>query len=184
MTPMTAPPAVQSRASLPSLAGSYHIVSKGETVWRIARSYGMSPEALLSANRLSHATPLAVGQRLFIPLPQESRQFLWPVRGRVKNAGAPYGIEIAAPPGTLVRVSRSGRVAVAARDLSGWGKTVIVDHWDGYLSVYAGLEQLLVAPGSTLRQGVPLGSIGVQPLYFEVRYGSKPRQTLSLLPVE
>ena len=73
---------------------------------------------------------------------------------------------------------------MAARDLWGGGKTVIVDHWDGYLSVYAGLEQLLVAPGSTLRQGVPLGSIGVQPLYFEVRYGSKPRQTLSLLPVE
>ena len=171
-----------SVSAAPSLAGSYHTVRGGETLWRISRSYGLDARQLAAANRLSSSSHLRVGQRLFIPLPAESRQFLWPVRGRVARTSS--GLQIIASRGSLVRASRSGRVAVATHHLSGWGKTVILDHFDGYLTVYAGLEQMLVAPGANIRQGLPIGSLGTRALHFEIRYGSAPRNAVALLPRE
>ena len=168
--------------SLPQLQGSYHVVKRGETLWRIATSYGLEVPALAAANRLSSTRELNVGQKLFIPLPAETSRFLWPARGSVKSSGASHGIEIVAVPGSLVRASRSGRVAVATRHLSGWGKTVILDHFDGYLTVYSGMDQMLVSPGSMLRQGMPIGNVGSRALHFEIRFGDTPRNVLALLP--
>ena len=167
---------------IPSLSGSYHVVRRGETLWRIARSYGLSIERLAAVNHLPSTRQVTVGQRLFIPLPQESGQFLWPVRG--PTATLSYGVAIKAPSGSLVRASRSGRVAVATQRLSGLGKTVILDHLDGYYTVYGGLEQLFVSPGASVRQGIPVGSLGSRSLHFEVRYGVESKPTLALLPKE
>jgi len=83
-----------------------------------------------------------------------------------------------------VRASRSGRVAVATRRLAGLGPTVILDHLDGYYTIYGGLEQLFVSPGSFVKQGIPVGSLGSSSLHFEVRYGPEPKSTLALLPKE
>ena len=165
----------------PALPGSYHIVRRGETLWRIARSYGLDVDVLAAANRLTNTNRIGTGQKLFIPLPTESRKFLWPVRGPIDSPG-PNGVEISAPAGSLIRAARSGEVAVATRHLSGWGKTVILDHADGYLSIYAGLEEFLVRPGDSVRQGLPLGRLGAHALHFEIRYGSKSKNTLALLP--
>ena len=165
----------------PALQGSYHIVRRGETLWRIARSYGVNMDALAAANRVTNTNQIGTGQKLFIPLPTESRKFLWPVWGPTNTPG-PNGVEISAPAGSLIRAARSGRVAVATRELSGWGKTVILDHGDGYLSVYAGLEEFLVKPGGSIRQGLPLGRLGAHALHFEIRYGNKSKNTLALLP--
>lgn len=169
------------QAALPSLSGSYHVVQPGETLWRIARSYGLEVATLASANRIRNGQSVAAGQRLFLPLPAESARFLWPIRGRVGQSHA-GGVDITAQAGSLVRASRSGRVAVATHRLSGWGKAVIVDHPDGFVTVYAGLQQVLVSPGALIRQGMPLGTAGWQALHFEIREGSKPRNSLSLLP--
>ena len=176
--------AAPPQQAIPSLSGSYHRVQRGETLWRIARSYGLDVKTLAGANRLPSASHLRVGQQLFIPLPAESSQFLWPVRGSLRTASGVHGIDISAPAGSLVRASRSGRVAVAAQRLDGWGKTVIVEHRDGYLSVYSGLDQILVAPGIDIRQGIPIGTLGARALHFEIRYGTVPRNTLALLPNE
>ena len=167
---------------IPSLSGSYHVVRRGETLWRIARSYGLGVERLAAVNHLPSTRQVTVGQRLFIPLPQESGQFLWPVRGSTTTSS--HGVAIKAPSGSLVRASRSGRVAVATQRLSGLGKTVILDHLDGYYTIYGGLEQLFVSPGASVRQGIPVGSLGSSSLHFEVRYGVEPKPTLALLPNE
>ena len=174
------PPAAQRTRS--PLQSSYHVVKRGETLWRIATSYGLEVETLAAANRQPMNRELRVGQRLFIPLPPETNRFLWPARGSVKSSGPSHGIEIAAAPGSVVRASRGGRVAVATQRLSGWGKTVIVDHLDGYLTIYAGMDQMLVGPGSMLRQGMPIGNVGTRALHFEIRFGDTPRNTLVLLP--
>ena len=151
-------------------------------MWRIARSYGLEVNQLAGVNRLPPGSPLKVGQQLFIPLPVESSRFLWPVRGLIRSSGAFHGVDIAAPTGDLVRASRSGRVAAVTRQLSGWGKTIILDHLDGYLTVYAGLDQLLVNAGATLRQGMPVGTAGSSAVHFGIRYGPTLKNTLELLP--
>ena len=172
------------RPALPTLQGSYHQVQSGETLWRIAHTYGLNPHTLAAANRLPSVSALTVGQQLFIPLPIESKQFLWPVRGMSHPSNVSRGVEIRATAGNLVRASRSGRVAVATQQLSGWGKTVVLDHLDGYVTIYAGLSQILVTPGMDLRQGTPLGSLQAQALHFEIRYGANPKNTIALLPRE
>ncbi len=47
--------------------GIQHTVAKGQTLWRIARTYGVSPQELAEINNLPDPTKLEVGQALWIP---------------------------------------------------------------------------------------------------------------------
>lgn len=51
----------------PSAAQQVHIVARGETLSQIARSYGVSVQAIMTANNLSSANRIYAGQRLIIP---------------------------------------------------------------------------------------------------------------------
>lgn len=69
--------------------------------------------------------------------------------------------------GAEVRAVAYGTV-VYARWLVGLGTTVVVDHGDGYHTVYARLSEVDVRPGSSLQAGGRIGGAG-STLYFEVR---------------
>jgi len=174
--------------AIPSVRGSYYQVQPGDTLWRIAHDFGVDLNTLVAVNRIADSTKVKVGQRVFIPTPVSSTRFLWPARGRMSRTGEMAvksvnpGLEIRAPEGSVVRASRTGRVAVAARQVSGWGTTVILDHEDGYATVYAGLGQLVVTPGGYVEQGNPVGRLGRGPLYFEIRKHASPSDPLRLLP--
>ena len=109
----------------------------------------------------------------------------WPVKGAVVarfgqlRAGGPLkwqGILINAQRGTQVRAPFYGRV-VYADWLPGLGLLLVLDHGDGYLSLYAHNEQLFrrvgdrVAPGDPLAATGDTGSAGRPGLYFEIRKG-------------
>jgi murein DD-endopeptidase MepM/ murein hydrolase activator NlpD len=51
----------------PELLGTTHVVQKGETLYRIARTYGIDPRELMEANGISDPKSLVVGQALFVP---------------------------------------------------------------------------------------------------------------------
>ena len=51
----------------PDLIGSLHVVKKGETVYRIARTYGIDVRDLMEVNDLADPRQLEVGRELFIP---------------------------------------------------------------------------------------------------------------------
>jgi septal ring factor EnvC (AmiA/AmiB activator) len=111
----------------------------------------------------------------------------WPLRGRILTAfggkdesGRPSsGILIASDPGTPVRAVSHGRVAFADW-LRGYGLMIIVDHGDGWLSLYGGNETLSKGVGDWVDTGQPIatsGSSGGQRkpgLYFELRAKGKP----------
>lgn len=183
-----APAPTEKALPLPQVNGTYYQVQRGESLWGIAHDFGWDIESLARVNRLANPKQLKVGQRIFIPPPPASHRFLWPARGTVTTSteggadGSTRGLDIRAPEGTLVRASRSGRVAVATQQLAGWGQAVLLDHGDGYVTVYARLEQLLVSPGATVQQGNPVGQLGRSPLYFEIRYGTSVRDPHQLLP--
>lgn len=50
-----------------AVAAQTHVVQAGDTLWSIARRYGVSVDVLTSTNRLSNANALQLGQRLSIP---------------------------------------------------------------------------------------------------------------------
>ena len=55
-------------ASLPPAPeGMAHVVGTGDTLWKIAQSYGVTVRDLLQANHLTDANHIDIGQRLFIP---------------------------------------------------------------------------------------------------------------------
>jgi len=118
-----------------------------------------------------------------------SREFEWPIRGRVvgyfgdrKNGITTKGINIAANEGDRVLASRSGRV-VFADYLSGYAYTVILDHEDGFLSVYSQNEKLSVKLGETVTKGMPISQVGSKGhLYFEIRRNTLSENPLYYLP--
>jgi septal ring factor EnvC (AmiA/AmiB activator) len=106
----------------------------------------------------------------------------WPASGSIEGRfgelrdGGPLrwnGVLVDAEPGSMVRAIHHGRVAFSDW-LPNFGLLMIVDHGDGYLSVYGHNEVLLresgewVAPGDELAQ---VGSDGGRAgLYFELRH--------------
>ncbi len=113
---------------------------------------------------------------------------LWPVSGPlINNYGDSReegqltwnGVLIGAPSGTPVRAIHQGRVAYADW-LPGLGLLVIVDHGDGYMSLYGHNETILkesgdwVAPGEAIAQAGDSGGQARQALYFEIRHEGLP----------
>ena len=78
-------------------------------------------------------------------------------------------------PGTEISAIAGGRVEVA-RDLPGWGPTVVVDHGEHYHSVYACASRIKVREGDQITAGQPIAFTGERSplfgpgLYFELRH--------------
>ncbi len=89
------------------------------------------------------------------------------------------GLFISAEPGREVKAIAGGRV-VYADWLRGFGNLMIVDHGDGYMSLYGNNEALLKQVGDETKAGDTIASIGNtggnpdSGLYFELRYQGKP----------
>ncbi len=84
------------------------------------------------------------------------------------------GVDLAAPVGTPVRPTLSGRVVFAGA-MSGYGSVVFVDHDPYTRSVYAHLSEILVEQGQQVGKGTILGRTGQSGnvtgphLHFEIR---------------
>jgi septal ring factor EnvC (AmiA/AmiB activator) len=114
-------------------------------------------------------------------------QLAWPVAGKVvarfgetRAGGVRWnGLMIAAERGAPVRAVYHGRVAYADW-LPGLGQLLIVDHGNGYLSLYGHNERLFKTAGSEVRAGDTLAAAGDSggraqtELYFEIRRAGKP----------
>ncbi len=121
------------------------------------------------------------------PFSEHRGRLTWPVAGTLlHDFGQPRaggikwnGVVLTAPRGREVRAVYHGRVAFADW-LAGMGLLVIVDHGEGYMTLYGYNETILantgdwVAPGDVI---ATVGDSGGQPqsgLYFELRRGTTP----------
>lgn len=99
--------------------------------------------------------------------------------GRMPDGRASHGLLIAAGLGSPVRAVADGSV-VFAEWMTGYGLIIIVDHGNGYLSLYAHNESLLKDVGATVKRGEAVARVGnsgglAQPaLYFELRRDGQP----------
>lgn len=72
-----------------------------------------------------------------------------------------YGIDLAAPQGTVIRAPAAGRVALAESGLHFEGGLVLIDHGQGLITAYLHLSRIDVAAGQDLRQGEPIARVGM-----------------------
>lgn len=71
------------------------------------------------------------------------------------------GVDIAAPQGTPVVAIASGEVALVGQDYFFTGNTVVLDHGDGVISLYAHLDSIAVEPGAWVAGGATIGTVGM-----------------------
>ncbi len=123
------------------------------------------------------------------PFAQAKGKLPWPVDGRlVAHYGTPRGgdartkwdgVLIGASVGTQVRAVHGGRV-VFADWLRGAGLLVILDHGNGYLSLYGHNQSLLRDAGDIVKAGDPIATVGTSggqetaALYFAIRQQGRP----------
>lgn len=117
--------------------------------------------------------------------------FIWPVRGIITSdygyrihpiRGRSIfhsGIDIGANYGVPIRASASG-IVIMSEYYGGYGNTVIIDHGNGYSTLYGHCSALFVGRGQRVSQGTVVASIGSTGmstgphLHFEVRYNGSP----------
>ncbi len=149
-----------------------------------------------------------------IPHHYVENDFIWPLKGRVvafygirDREYMSNGIDIQ-PPGdeSYVLASRQGRVIFTtlldknsdspkrsdkkqlAKLLKYFGHTVILDHEDGFFTLYANNSDILVREGDLVNQGAFIARVGKingaknSYLHFEIRKGSKPQNPFYFLP--
>ncbi len=111
----------------------------------------------------------------------------WPVKGRIttpyggtRDGGvSSHGVLIEAAAGKDVHAVAAGRV-VFADWFQPLGLLVIIDHGDGYMSLYGHDQSLLTSLGEIVRAGQTIASVGDSggrtgsALYFEIRKDGKP----------
>jgi len=99
--------------------------------------------------------------------------------GRMPDGRSSAGVLIGAPVGSVVSAVADGSV-VFSEWMTGYGLILIVDHGNGYMSLYAHNDALLRDPGDRVRQGDPLAKVGssggqgTPALYFELRRNGQP----------
>ena len=110
-----------------------------------------------------------------------SGQFSWPVDGGYISD--PFisdrnhkGLDIAAPGGTEIYAAGAGTVTYAGWNAGGYGYLVMVDHGDGYVTVYGHCSMIFVSEGQEVSRGQHIAAVGStgrssgNHLHFEVRY--------------
>ncbi len=182
----------------------YHIVSEGETLWRICKNYGVSMIDVVRLNNISDPSNIEVGQKIYLPITPSSKSptlrvagrysgptektFSWPVKGQVvlfygqcKDGWVNKGIEIRGSDSKVVS-PKTGKVVFIGNELRGYGLTIMIDHGDGFISVIAGMGQKTVNLGDVVKKGQVIMKIAPYTIiHYELRKNAQSVNPLRYL---
>jgi len=198
------------------VSGVRHKVKPGDTIYSIAKKYQVDPQVIVDWPYNSFVNDetfaLAVGQDLIIPdgiKPKETPtaprptyyaqipgagtgigQFVWPTSGRISQGFAWYhkAIDIANKDAPDILAADGGTVILA-----GWvspmayGNHIIIDHGNGFATLYAHLSQIYVSVGQKVARGQAIGKMGSTGrstgthLHFEIRQNGSAQNPLNFL---
>ncbi|PIZ60761.1 hypothetical protein COY20_00875 [Candidatus Shapirobacteria bacterium CG_4_10_14_0_2_um_filter_40_12] len=201
------------------IIGVRHKVKRGETVYSVAKYYSVDAQNIVDYpfNSFSNDETFAInaGQELMIPeaiKPKEvvidaSRylarsvapipgvvgegNFMWPTSGRITQRFHWYhqAIDIASRDGPNILAAQSGTVVTAGWNGGGYGNYVIIDHGNGYQTLYGHMlnNSIVVTLGQKVNQGQKIGVMGSTGrstgphLHFEIRTTKGKLDPLSIL---
>jgi murein DD-endopeptidase MepM/ murein hydrolase activator NlpD len=181
-------------------------VESGDTLYSLAQEYNSDVAELCEFNHISNASRIYPGQTLLLPIEEEVSAYLtadasmetvlmpvfasrggsgyiWPVEGEItslfglRSRGDHSGLDLAADSGTPIVAAANGYVSESDWKNDAYGYAVMLDHGDGFQTVYGHCSQLLVKAGDVVRQGDAIALIGSTGnstgphLHFEIRIG-------------
>lgn len=172
---------VGQKLSIPSADGIIYTVKKGDSLNSIAEKNSIKAEAIIDVNDLTSEV-LSAGQELFLPgvgLDAKTLKnamgdlFRIPIRASfrwsspygyrtdpIKNVRAFHtGTDLACPTGTPIYAAMSGTVSYTGVS-SVFGNYVIVNHNNGYQTLYAHMSKILVKKGQSVNQDTKVGLVG------------------------
>ncbi len=150
-------------------------VRRGDTLEKLAVRYHTTIRTIKRLNSLE-TSYIKEGQKIKVPkllidlsntstnTSRVKKDFIWPVRGRIssgygwrvhpilKEKHFHGGLDIAVKTGTHVKATKAG-VVLSSGWVSGFGKTVTIDHGNGVVSLYAHNSKLAVKAGQRVSQG-------------------------------
>ncbi len=124
---------------------------------------GSPPETKLPSKPKPQPQYLAQGSQSPAFSAPGGGQFIWPTNGIITQYFSWYhpAIDIANRSGPGVAASDGGVVIVAGwPDSTGYGNRVVIDHGNGYTSLYAHLANIYVSAGQTVSRGQLIGQMG------------------------
>jgi len=167
------------------VSGVYHTVVKGDTLESIAKKYKVEVSAITAyeGNYLVEPYTITVGQKLIVPggyrpyqtrhvvawsgtVPSNAKKgtgtFGWPVSGYItqRYSEAHPAADIGVVIGTPVKAADSGYVALVGRSDTGYGLHVLIDHGNGFQTLYAHLSVIYVEVGQSVTKGQAIGASG------------------------
>lgn len=118
-----------------------------------------------------------------VGLSKLKRKLSWPVKGRISHSFGTSkqgylkwkGVFLSAPIGRQVKTIHNGTILFSDW-LKGYGLVSVVDHGDGYMSLYGHNQALLKSVGDRVEAGEPIALVGQSGgqaesgLYFEIRH--------------
>ncbi len=188
-----------------SQRGVSHVVEKGQTLWNIARTYGVPVKQICQANELKSSHRIKEGQKIWIPGAKAKLsvpptcvfrevKFFWPLQGPILRKFGQHGlqrmegIDIQSSFGTPIAAAAAGEVIYAGKDLKGYDRVIIIQHEGGYSTIYANnIENLVevhqkVNPEQIIAK-IGQGTEGKEPyVHFEIRHHQQALDPISLLP--
>ena len=175
---------------LPSSDESY-IVQPGDSIWSIAIKFNVDTDHLIKINFLEDPYVIYPNQKLTISKSKEKNlafqkinTIKWhhPLGDRSQAAVKDnLWLVFRKPKGTPIHSIHSGKVVVSGPDIPGYGNLVMISHPDGYLSLYAHCEKILVQTGDFVDKGSMIAQLGNSEaaypmLKFQLRKNGKPLQ--------
>ncbi len=193
------------KLEIPPVTGVVHKVKRGETINSIAKKYSVEAQNLVNWPFNSFANDetfeLTAGQLVVVPegvMPEEQaapeyiaqkRQtisagnvsatgsFVWPASGYISQYSTWYhtAIDIANPASPDILAADSGTVVTVLRQKFAYGHHVLIDHGNGFVTLYAHMTDIYVTQGQTIAKGQAVGRMGCTGrctgthLHFEIR---------------
>lgn len=205
--------AIGTDLSIPPVSGIVVKVSKGETIYSIAKKYKSDPQKILNYpfNDFTDLDTfaLAAGQALVVPdgvMPESkpvyspqtianvgttpgSGQFNWPTQGVITQRPVSYhmALDIANNALPAITAADAGKVVLVERQKYGYGWHIIIDHGNGYQTLYGHMSDMYVSVGQAVSKGSVIGKMGSTGrssgphLHFEIRKGGTLLNPLSFL---
>lgn len=192
--------------------GKWILIGSKNQIDSLVAKHEIPVNDILKANSAGHIRTL-MGSYAFIPYSEkclkeleskgsarksiECREdhFIWPL-SNVSIVTSVFGLrwgeihpglDMPVPRGTIVRAAKDGRVVTSGYG-GGYGKEIVIEHRNNYITRYAHNSVLFVKVGDCVRKGQAIGLVGSSGrstgphLHFEIRLNDIPLDPLDFLP--